>query len=216
MRNIRKDLDGRIFGCLTVIERDPHNPQKWLCRCDCGNTVSSYRSNLNPNGNSKHRKGDRSCGCQRRKWGHGLSQTGEYKSWQTMIARCNDPRHKNHFRYHRNGIVVCERWVNSVENFVEDMGSKPTNKHTLDRIDNKLGYFKQNCRWATMKEQNRNHSKNVIIEYKGISKCIAEWAEVIGIKAYILRSRLKYGWSINDVFEKEPNRNKRREIRVAP
>lgn len=154
------DLCGVRFGRLTVTSRHGANDKgkvRWRCRCDCGNETLSTTSNLR-GGNSE------SCGCIGRKKSaervrqrsikHGHSPRGdlspEYSSWKAMHARCkHDPGYVGR-------VTVCERW-NSFENFLVDMGPKPTPRHSIDRHpDNAGNYEPSNCRWATAYEQTHN------------------------------------------------------------
>lgn len=129
----------------------------------------------------------------------GLSEkyAREFTSWKGMLERCYDKDFRYHHYYGGRGISVCERWRNSFVNFINDMGSKPTPKHTLDRYPNMNGnYEPENCRWATAKEQQRNTRKNKFITYKGETHCISEWAELYGLRTGTLWNRLKSGWSM--------------------
>ena len=118
-----------------------------------------------------------------------------------MLARCRNQNVRAYKNYGARGITVCERW-DSFENFYEDMGPRPP-RMTLDRRDNSLGYCKENCRWITRREQARNTRANRIVEYRGESRCVAEWSEITGIPAGTLIDRLGHdGWSIEDVFNR--------------
>lgn len=114
-----------------------------------------------------------------------------YQVWVGMKARCAD---KGNIDYGGRGISVCDRWK-LFDLFLEDMGERPEGR-TLDRIDLNKDYEKGNCRWATLKEQGRNKSNNVIIEINGVRKCLAQWAEDCGIKYHALHRRIRHGWSI--------------------
>jgi len=114
------------------------------------------------------------------------------RAWGSMITRCTNPNHKSYMAYGGRGVEVCERWKFFC-NFLEDMGERPAGM-TLDRRDNTKGYFKENCRWATVKEQNRNRAVNRWIAHDGITKCMADWADEYGLKQHTLRSRLDSGW----------------------
>jgi hypothetical protein len=111
-----------------------------------------------------------------------------------MKRRILDPTNKNYFRYGGRGIKVCSRWLESFENFLEDMGAAPPGMK-LDRKDNDGDYCKDNCRWTTQKRQCRNKGNNIILTLNGASKCIAEWAEEIGISQNTLLCRFRSNWS---------------------
>lgn len=133
---------------------------------------------------------------------HGLSGTRAYSIWEGMTQRC---RHHEH--YAGRGIKVCESW-SSFENFYSDMGDPPTEHHTLERNDGTKGYAKENCRWATMLEQSRNTSRNVLFTYRGETKCISAWAEKVGINERTMRGRIARGFPEEMVFSGEDFRGK--------
>ena len=107
--------------------------------------------------------------------------------------------------YRGRGITVCDRWK-TFENFLEDMGLKPTPKHTIERVDNNKGYCPENCKWATMKEQGQNTRRNVYLTYKGETKCVAEWTRIKGFRLGMLLARIRRGYTVEEAFEK-PIRN---------
>lgn len=173
----------------------------WVCQCECGNVRSHTLSTLQ-RGDSK------SCGCLTKdrakelhtKHGHGSNRSQEYVAWQHLSQRCNNPKDKNYFRYGARGITICERWQ-SFENFLADMGLKPSRKHSLDRIDNSEGYSPENCRWATFAEQMRNTRRNFNIEYQGKTYCVGDLAKLIGMNHETLRHRIKNkGMSVEDAI----------------
>jgi len=166
-------LTGMVFGRWTVLSfarKDKHGRAQWLCRCEDGNEKVVSGTEL-------RRGKSTSCGClqieqatDRLKQfqplgpeslvthGHtrGLKTTPEYRSWQAMLARCTNPRHEHYPDYGGRGITVCDRWQDSFEAFLEDMGPRPAGK-TLDRYPDKNGNYEPgNCRWATWSEQNSN------------------------------------------------------------
>jgi hypothetical protein len=131
---------------------------------------------------------------------HGRYQTPEYTAWENMIQRCTNQKCAGYRRYGARGIAVCEDW-RSFEKFLADMGEKPSPKHSIDRINNDLGYSKENCRWATSSEQLRNYSRNRRIETPMGQMLLCEAAEKSGISQMTLRSRLRYGWPPERMFD---------------
>jgi hypothetical protein len=124
----------------------------------------------------------------------------EFRSWANMIQRCTNSKHTHYSYYGGRGIKVCRRWM-KYENFLQDMGEKPTPKHTLDRFPNKNGDYKSgNCRWATRAEQSLNRRNNVILTWNGESLTLSEWAWRIRIDPSTLDSRLRLGWSVESAL----------------
>lgn len=119
----------------------------------------------------------------------------EYRSWSAMRARCSNPNLKEYPRYGGRGITVCERWQ-SYENFLADMGRRPSLQHTIDRIDVNQGYFKENCRWSTAQEQQNNRTKHTYLEVDGVIKTQAQWLRCFSIKKATFRTRLRNGWDV--------------------
>lgn len=173
------------------------NRRAFYCKCDCGNFKNIFLKYL--------RNGDtRSCGCINKKETsarfkkHGMSRTNEYNIWLAMISRCENVKNKSFLNYGGRGISVCSSWK-KFENFIKDMGKKPENL-TLDRIDNDGNYEPNNCRWATRKQQSRNTSRNVYIEYNGENMCVKDWAIKLGVRDKLIHERISYGWPIEKVL----------------
>lgn len=118
----------------------------------------------------------------------------EYRAWTAMKQRCYNPNFEHYALYGGRGITVCDEWLNSYEKFIEDMGYRSTSSHSLDRIDNNLGYFKENCRWATKKEQSNNKSDCRYLTYNGETHTITEWGRITGIPQMTIRRRVNLGW----------------------
>lgn len=111
-----------------------------------------------------------------------------------MIQRCTNPNHQNHSSYGGRGITICEEWFDFC-NFYRDMGDKPTQKHSIDRIDNNKGYYKENCRWATKSEQQNNRRDTVYLTLKGETKPVTIWSKELGVSATTLLGRVRNKWS---------------------
>lgn len=195
-----KDLSGKSFGRLSVLSvvrfKKPSGIRAmWRCLCVCGNIIFAEGSSL-----SKGRT--LSCGCFHRenigarRRTHGKSTIPEYKIWAQMKQRC-----RTDVNYLGRGIAVCERW-NSFENFINDMGRRPTQKHSIDRIDNDGNYEPGNCRWATRAVQNSNTRRNDLFEINGVLKTAAECSRDLGGAHSLVKDRLRLGWSRTEAFTK--------------
>jgi hypothetical protein len=128
----------------------------------------------------------------------------EYGAWASMIHRCANPKSTAYYLYGARGIKVCERWK-KFENFIADMGPRPSDKRSIDRKDNDGDYEPANCRWATDREQCRNFRRNHNLTCRGETKPLVAWAEQVGMNKHTLRHRLIYGWTIEDAIFKPIN-----------
>lgn len=190
---------GKRYGRLVVLSFDKLNAyggRYYQCLCDCGARKSVYYGSLS-------RGATKSCGCLNRevardpesKTTHGLSHTKEYQTWINMKHRCEDRRNVKYADYGGRGISVCERWGH-FEYFLDDMGNAPTPGHSLDRVNNALGYGPQNCRWATRKEQSLNKRNTRMLTVDGVTRPLAEWCEKYGVPSAKVRLRLdRYGFT---------------------
>lgn len=193
------DLMGLKFGRLMVLERNAsmyNRDAAWLCQCECGNQKVVVGRSL--------RNGDTtSCGCyaieSRRT--HGETTTKEYGIWANMKTRCFNPNRKTYINYGGRGITICDRWINSYENFLEDMGTCPEGL-TIERIDNNGDYEPGNCKWATTKEQAYNTRRNVWIEYGGKRMVRNDWIKKVGIVWGTWRYWLKKGLTEEEVLRR--------------
>lgn len=127
---------------------------------------------------------------------HGRSFTPEHRSWTQLIQRCTNPNNPAYAKYGGRGITVCARWRNSFVDFLADMGERPSLGHSLDRIDNDAGYFKENCRWATKSEQACNRRSNRLLTLGAETLPVMEWSRRTGLKRSTIEQRLVYGWSV--------------------
>ncbi len=189
----RSELTGKRFGRLTVIGRSEKPGGYWSCLCDCGNETTVRSTSL-------RKGGTRSCGCFKRdmETTHGDTGSPEHETWMRMTSRCRYTKTRAFHRYGGRGIKVCKRW-GVYENFLADMGRRPSAKHSLDRIDNDGNYEPTNCRWATQREQVHNSSSVRLITYGGQTLCVTDWAKKIGLKRETLFGRLRK-WSLEDAL----------------
>lgn len=132
---------------------------------------------------------------------HGKSYSPEYVAWQNMKGRCLNTNNHKYPMYGARGIFVCDRWMDSFDNFYADMGQRPDANYSVDRIDSNGPYSPDNCRWASKKTQSENRPGWVrIIEFSGCKKTITAWAAEVGISRKSLYDRLELGWSIQEAL----------------
>lgn len=199
------DLTGKTFGRWTVLHYTGRERRRswWACKCECGNCSVVDSAKLTSGWS-------RSCGCLQkdvvanRCTTHGQSRrkfrSPEYKVWSGMLSRCDNQNATGFKDYGGRGIRVCERWMNSFENFYADMGPRPTAQHEIDRIDVNGNYEPSNCKWVTKKQNARNTRKSRFIEIGGETLCIGEWAERTGVSADSIRGRINNGWQPIDAI----------------
>ena len=132
---------------------------------------------------------------------HGVNKTKEYYCWINMKTRCYNKNNKEYFDYGGRGILVCDRWVNSFEYFLKDSGLAPSKSHSIERVDNNGIYCKNNCIWATKKEQANNRRSVKLFSFNGVLKNLDEWAFEYNMKRKTLWKRItKFGWSVEDAL----------------
>lgn len=206
----RAGIVGRRFGRLVAMKSDRTKSGQvgWVCQCDCGKTTTVITASL-IGGNTK------SCGClsvDRSKESptrfrpghvsthsqktHGMSDTLEYRIWILMRERCYNSKHNSYDRYGGRGIIVCDRWLDSFVNFIDDMGRRPSKDHSVDRINNDGNYEPGNCRWATHKEQSNNRKGNRHYTWGEETKTLTEWANRFNLPVPRLFQRLRHGWPL--------------------
>jgi len=187
------DITGQRFSKLLVLNEEGRSNDgkvKWLCKCDCGTTVSVSGTELRSGGT-------RSCGCLaselivERNRTHGLSTLPEYKIWKGIKKRCYNKNETHYDKYGGRGIVMCDEWKDSFIAFYEYIGSRPSLQHSIDRIDNNGNYEHGNVKWSTKLEQSVN--RRFVKKYKvgDEEKTIPQIARELGISASTLYSRAK-------------------------
>lgn len=174
------NLVGKTFGRLNVISISHREGTKiyWNCLCACGNVVCVRSQSL-------HQGRTQSCGCLHLDivTKHGNTGIKEHKIWMSIKNRCLNPKDKSFKDYGGRGITVCDRWINSYNNFFEDMGACPSVNHSIDRIKNNEGYGPDNCKWSTRTEQANNRRSNVTIYRNGETKTLTQWCRELN-KSY--------------------------------
>jgi len=187
MGNQLIDLTDKRFGKLTVLNiagANKHKQRTWDCICECGNKTNVTGQHLRI-GKTK------SCGCGQTKIKHGMAGTPIYKVWSAMIQRTTNIKNTSYKDYGGRGITVCDEWL-KFEKFYNDMGD--SSGLTLDRKNNNKGYYKDNCRWATRKEQANNIRSNKVLTINGKSRTVSEWSDISKINYDTIIDRLKNNW----------------------
>ena len=179
---------GSKYGRLTILGFRSNGAHPLVeVRCDCGTEKAIQLDNL---------ARTHSCGCIKRemlaaKATHRMSKSPEYRVWTDMIDRCTRVTRRDFSRYGAKGITVCQRWLDAFEHFFADMGPRPTPKHSIDRIDNALGYTPENCRWATAKTQRINQRRQVLHTYDGITATLKDHANRLGLSYTMVVQRVR-------------------------
>ena len=192
---IVKDITGQRFGRLVAVRcvgRTNNGNAKWLCQCDCGNTVIARAAGL------KHRCYV-SCGCSKTKrlFRHGLADTRLDIIYRSMKQRCYDNNAENYYLYGGRGIRICDSWLKDKELFFQwAFQSGYSDSLSIDRIDVNGDYEPSNCRWVTAQTQSNNRRNNHYITRNGVTKTATEWAREFGINPATFFSRLHNGWSV--------------------
>lgn len=196
-------IEGKTFSRLTVVCNTglkTGNKALYECLCSCGKTIRTDKYKLQ-NGHTK------SCGCLKldmlaiSKRKHGGTGTPEYKAWIEMKQRCQNEGHKRYKYYGGRGIKVCEEWSNSFAAFLKHIGTRPTDKHSIDRINVNGNYEPGNCRWATPVEQSANRRDTTKFLFNGEMMALSHIAKSVGIpQSTMHRLVMKRGLSIQDVI----------------
>lgn len=200
------DMKGLTIGSIFVKEESEKRNKliHWLCVClMCG------REFIVPTCSLKICRYEKGCGkCYQKNIGERVKKHGHtknrsftltYNSWRGMKDRVTNEKHYGYKYYKENNITICERW-NVFDNFLEDMGERPEGM-TLDRTDNKKGYFKENCKWVSMVEQRRNRRDTVFFIYKEEKGTLKYFCEKYNIPYNTARSRISEGKKIEETIE---------------
>ncbi len=194
------DLTGQVFGDLTVIER-VYPVQKWhivwwSCVCSCGNKRNVRSQDIRT-------RRTRSCGKHSRRNPDAASYQPEYAIWRGLINRCENPNVHAFRHYGGRGIKVGKSWRYSYANFLADMGSRPSPKHSVERINNNGNYEPGNCKWATPQEQGNNRRNTRRVFYRGVNMTLAHAVRLAGSVIHIEAAwiRLQWGWPSEKALE---------------
>ena len=187
------NLQDQVFGDLLVVSKSANKNgfTQWRCLCRrCGQETVVYTMHLrrgNPRACSRCMK--KAMGLRYRTHGE-AGKTVEYAAWAKILKRCLNPEQFAYKDYGKRGITVTRRWL-KFENFLTDMGRRPSPQHSLDRKNNDKGYYKRNCCWATAKEQANNKRSNRYVYCFGAKRTLTQAAPLFGIRPESLRARLK-------------------------
>lgn len=202
-----QDITGQRFGNLVVLrhhsrarQKDGASFNRWECQCDCGNVIVVRGEYVKYAHGRVKRRLCKSCTPGPQSQG-GLSGSAFGRMWRGIIDRCENEKNPAFHNYGGRGIKICERWRNSIPAFAEDMGPRPSPKHSVDRAENNGHYscgkcdecvangWTANCRWATAREQVLNSRRPRFIECYGERLCLTEWASRLGITREAMRIR---------------------------
>lgn len=196
------DRTGKRYERLLVVARAPNasasdTNARWHCKCDCGRMVTAYGQDL---AKGKHK----SCGCLNatQHFKHGRAGTRIYQVWKQIFQRCENPNSDAYKNYGARGITVDPSW-RDFEIFIKDMGECPDGM-SIERINNDGPYCKDNCKWATMKMQQNNSRHNLRLRAFGREQTLAQWVDEFKIPRDRVRSRLRYGWTLERALTESP------------
>lgn len=205
-----KDMSGQRFSSLIAVKtsgRAASGDLKWEFLCDCGArfVANGYYARIGKITCCP------SCSKERGRQAilkHGLTDTPEYRLWTDIQTRCHNQNSTAFKNYGGRGIVVCERWRSSFENFLADMGKRPPGL-TIERDDVNGNYEPGNCRWATRAEQANNKRNNVNLTIGGVTKTVAEWAAESGLSYDAIWQRHRSGKTQDQLIAKQTSRRSR-------
>lgn len=201
-----RNFTGQRFGFLVAVRRatkaevprSKNRQASWLLKCDCGQERFGRARHLLI-GKLK------ACGINGHHWRvraekeNPYTKNIAYRSWTAMKDRCSNPKSHNFNRYGGFGVGVCERWRDSFAVFLEDMGPRPSLKHSIDRWPDPAGNYEPgNCRWATDAEQRANQRRSVYVEVGGERILLNDYAKSVGLAYQTIYGRLRAGWTLEE------------------
>ena len=195
MTRISKVIIGHKYNMLTplyVSGRTSYKSLVYRCKCDCGKETDVIATQLT-------RGIVKSCGCLK---GDGRTKTITYSSWANAKKRCFNKSDDHYQDYGGRGIKMCDRWLNSFDNFLLDMGERPSLEYTLDRIDVNGDYCPENCRWVTNLEQQNNRRNNRYVYYDGEKMSVSSFARRFNIDVFRVFYGLRKGLSLDEIIDK--------------
>lgn len=213
------DLTGNIFGNLTVKRQSgkgKSNSILWICQCHCGEEQIFSAKYLKDQFKSGAFQGCRKCTLKKisnTSTKHGKSDTDEFRIWNGIKSRCQQPSCRAYNKYGARGIKLCDRWdigdgvQGGFECFLADMGLRPSKSHSIDRYPNNAGnYEPSNCRWATPQQQIENRRNTVYITYRGETVTLMKGIRMAGniVRRSNAMQRIQNGWPIELALETPP------------
>lgn len=211
-----KNITGQKYGRLTVIRYIPKNERTdikktWLCQCECGNYIELTASKIGTGHTT-------SCGCANKIYKHSCPRL--YSVYKAMISRCYDTTSREYHNYGGRGIHICEEWMGTsgFDNFADwafsngyDENAK-RGEHTIERKDVDKNYSPNNCCWITLAQQARNKRNTIWCEYKGQTKSLVEWVEILDVSYSPLRKAIKEGKSVEEYLRDYKPRKRKKNI----
>lgn len=194
--------EGKTYGGFLIHKTYcvKNSSGNWLHKADVECLHCGIKETRELGAVKKNKGGCRTCALKAVKERPSEAKHPLYPTWYGMVARCQNPKAQSYRNYGGRGITVCDRWLESFENFYADMGDRPSKQHTLDRIDNDGSYSPENCRWATWEEQANNRRNNVWIEFQGERLSAAQWSRRLGVAIDLHAVAKKYNRSIASVI----------------
>lgn len=199
----QRDLTGLRVGRLTVVEpaERKNGRTAWKCLCDCGNNTVVLTASLTEGHTN-------SCGCYHKERTsetfkkHGQFGTRLYRIWSNMVQRCGNPNSDSYYMYGETGITVCDEWRDFSVFYEWAMANGYADDLSIDRMENDKGYYPENCRWATPKEQTDNRRCTHYLSYKGKRQTLKAWSDETGIPYKNLLWRVQHNWPVERALSK--------------